>query len=239
MDNPPSAAELTRSEAEIARLVAIHCVDPTGKADPILDGVIEPARYVQAPVKILWILKEPWDGADHSGGGWNLCGLLSTRARDMMKGSTFRNIYYVTYGMLKGVRDWNSIPYPKNDPDAAATLQSIAFINAKKLPGPRRGSKPDGILSAYEKSREIIRRQITAYRPDVVLGCAPHMPRIIDDMAGERSPGRRRSGHVRHLNLSGTIYMEVFHPAQVSIRHADYVADILRAFDDERERLAR
>lgn len=32
MDTPPStAAEPTRSEAEIARLVATHYVDPTGK----------------------------------------------------------------------------------------------------------------------------------------------------------------------------------------------------------------
>lgn len=143
-----SVAELISSEAEIARLVAIHCADPTGKADPILDGLIDPVLYVQAPVKILWILKEPWDGDDHSGGGWDLCkNLLKTRSRDMMKRATFRNIYYITHGMFNGTQDWDSIPYPKNDPNAAATLQSIAFINAKKLPGPRRGSKATVVLS--------------------------------------------------------------------------------------------
>ena len=44
------------------------------KNDPITDGVVHEARYLDCFPKILWILKEPWEvGIEETGGGgWSV-----------------------------------------------------------------------------------------------------------------------------------------------------------------------
>jgi len=70
----------------------------------------------------------------------------------MAKGPTFQPIIYTTYGIFNRVWSWDDMPYISAAPDMALLLRSIAFINAKKLPGLTRAND-DEVLSAYHAAR--------------------------------------------------------------------------------------
>ena len=66
---------IKNEEAKIDELVKKTYIDPINpKACPITDGAIDATLYAKAPLKILWILKEPWENPDASGavGDWSL-----------------------------------------------------------------------------------------------------------------------------------------------------------------------
>src|ERR1700677_3890117 len=107
-----TVANLEQAEVEIKRLIKEVYVDERGKADPIFDGVVKINRYVLCPTRMLWILKEPWDGPDSSGGGWSLVSnsLAIWPVSDLSQ-STFHPIIYITNGILKEVWDYNAMPW--------------------------------------------------------------------------------------------------------------------------------
>ena len=54
------AEHIQTEEAKIDELIKKTYVDPVNpNLKPILDGAVDAALYAKAPVKILWILKEP------------------------------------------------------------------------------------------------------------------------------------------------------------------------------------
>ena len=218
--------QLELSERAIRAAVDRIFIDPTGKAEPIYDGVVDPERYCAAPSKILWILKEPWDGDDRSGGGWSITqDLLRAKTAEMAKGPTIQPIIYVSYGILNQVWTWADMEYIRDDPEMAQVLHSIAYINVKKLPG-LKTSKDSEILSAYQTSREAIHQQIAAYQPDFVIGCRPHMAAIMTDI-GIASDDIFSNDSARWATKEGTTFIDVYHPAQTTITRDRYIDDIL------------
>jgi len=219
--------QLTNEEEAIRECVSRSYVDPSGAALPVYDGVVNPSVYLAAPTRILWILKEPWDEDDRSGGGWSLTeDLLNQRPFEMAKGPTFRSIIYVAYGILNRIRHYAEMPRISTAKDMALLLRSIAFINAKKLPGLKR-SNNDEILDAYRASREIILKQIQTYDPNYILGCRPHISVIMQDLGG-RPEDIAVHNKVRYFQFSDNcLLLDVFHPAQTTIGREQYVDDIL------------
>ena len=225
--------QLIKQEREIHDSVTRLCVDPTGKADPIYDGVADPASYLAAPARILWILKEPWDGDDRSGGGWSLTqDLLNQRPAEMAKGRTFQPITYVTYGIFNRVWSRKDMPLIRSKPEMAFLLRSIAFINVKKLPGLKRSNNGE-ILQAYRASRDIILQQISAYQPDYILGCRPHMSAIVEDL-GATTAEITIQNSVRHAKIGNCLLFNVYHPAQHTISRDRYINDILEVVASKR-----
>ena len=221
-----SPEQIEISERAIRTEVDRVFIDPTGKADPIYDGVVDPLLYCGATAKILWILKEPWDGDDRSGGGWSITqDLLRAKTAEMSKGPTIQPIIYVTYGILKQIWTWAGMDYIRDDPAMAQVLHSIAYINVKKLPGFKKSNDAE-ILSAYATARELISRQIDAYQPDYVIGCRPHMAAIMTDRGF--APGDVASNEsARWATKDGTTFIDVYHPAQTTITRDRYIDDIL------------
>ena len=219
--------QVKEAEAEIRRLVTEVYVDERGKADPVFDGIISSERYLVCPFKMLWILKEPWDGPDSSGGGWSLITdqLATWPVRDLSQ-STFHPIIYITFGVLKGVWDYDAMPWVSKMSDAEDVIRSIAFINAKKLPGATRGAHHPTILKWYRRGADIIDRQINAYSPEIVFGCAPHFREIML-RAGIQTDIIRSHGCVKFAHASGRLFLEVYHPGQTQVKRVDYVNDAL------------
>ncbi len=61
--------ELFRASCtEIDQLIWTKCLDSSGKSEPIIDGIFNIEMYQKEPLRILWILKEPYDD---DGGGWS------------------------------------------------------------------------------------------------------------------------------------------------------------------------
>lgn len=214
------------SERAIRTEVDRVFIDPTGKAKPVYDGVVDPLLFCGATAKILWILKEPWDGDDRSGGGWSITqDLFRAKTAKMSKGRTIQPIIYVTYGILNQIWTRAGMDYIRDNPAMAQVLHSIAYINVKKLPG-LKGSNDAEIMSAYANARKLISMQIDAYQPDYVIGCRPHMAAIMTDR-GFAAGDIANNGSARWATKEGTTFIDVYHPVQWRIKRDRYIDDIL------------
>jgi hypothetical protein len=235
--NHMNAEHIKNEEAEIDKLVEDKYKDPANSnLRPIFDGAIDATLYARAPVRILWILKEPWEERDINGGagGWSLRALLNEKPEIFSK-NTHRYVYCVSFGLLKATRDWAVIRNSQKDADFKTLFRSIAHINVKKLPNRRNAPASNkDVMRGYEMGRDVIRRQIDLYKPDVVFGCSPHMPAIIRDLSGGTARPAR-TGHATHCRIGDTIFISGYHPAQRIITKEKYVLGMLKAYDAEKQ----
>ena len=89
--------------------------------DPMYDGVIDLKSYCQAPLKILWILKEVNDD-----GGYDQRKsfrdeiTMSTRGRGWWR--TLDPIIYVSYSILNNFPTWQKMDYISDNPEMINVL---------------------------------------------------------------------------------------------------------------------
>ena len=218
------------AEARIrSRIDEIYC-DPRGLAEPIYDGVVDAALYCGTSPRVMWILKEPWDDVDSSGGGWSLTtDFLAKKRISEISHSTFHPIIYITYGLLNGLHSYDALPWIHDMENPEEILHRLAFINAKKLPGVTRGAYGPLIMEWYCRGREVIHDQIDSYAPDIIFGCAPHMPAILDDRIEGWRDRIRSLNSADSIHHEGRTYVHIYHPGQTQISRAKYVDDALEA----------
>lgn len=230
--------EISAAEKRIRSSIDRTYCDPDHKSHPIYDGVISPELYCNSSPRIMWILKEPWDGENSTGGGWSLCSdLLASKRVSELGHHTFHPIIYIAYGLYNNKSDYDYMPWVRDMPDAESILRSIALINAKKLPGVTRGAYSPTILKWYRIGRDIINEQIDAYRPDIVFGCSPHMPEILDARIDNWRDKIRSSGSASFVTHNNMLYVHVHHPGQSKpkLTRKIYVEDALQAVALARE----
>ena len=110
----------------------------TSKSQPIYDGLYSAEMYWKSPLRIMWILKEPYDEFDKrtgkpEGGAWSITKDLFHNPEDFARNKTGQMVIYTSYGILNNLK-WNKIDYIYDDPDIPRILQTIAFINLSKMP---------------------------------------------------------------------------------------------------------
>ena len=54
------------------------------KCNIISDGIVNPKEYDESEIKILWILKEPYDKDNEGAGGWPITDLLNDKDNDFV-----------------------------------------------------------------------------------------------------------------------------------------------------------
>lgn len=221
---------LIESEARIRKLIESTYVDPTGRAEPIFDGVVNVDLYCSSPFRVMWILKEPWDEENSTGGGWSLCSdILAVKPVASLGHATFHPIIYIAYGLFHGPMSFADMPWIKEMENPEDVIRRLAFINAKKLPGVTWGAYGPLILEWYSRGKQIILGQIEAYCPDVVFGCAPHFPAILDDLDCDWRSRVRSVGSADYVWQKETLFVHVYHPGQTQITREKYVNDALNA----------
>jgi hypothetical protein len=225
--NPES---LLGQEAAFRGLVESIYIDPSGRSEPIFDGVINVNLYCSSPLRVMWILKEPGDEENSTGGGWSLCSdALAVKPVAALGQATFHPIIYIAYGLFHGPMSFADMPWVRDMENPEDVIRRLAFINAKKLPGVTWGASSPLILEWYCRGKQIILGQINAYCPDVVFGCAPHFPAILDDLdCGWRSRVRA-AGSARYVWHGDVLFIQVYHPGQTQISREKYVDDALNA----------
>jgi len=225
--NPES---LLGQESAFRDLVESVYVDPTGRAEPIYDGVINVNLYCSSPLRVMWILKEPWDEENSTGGGWSLCSdVLAVKPVATLGQATFHPIIYIAYGLFHGPMSFADMPWVRDMENPEDVIRRLAFINAKKLPGVTRGAYGPLILEWYSRGKQIIMGQIKAYCPDVIFGCAPHFPAILDDLDCGWRNRVRSVGSADYVWLKDTLFVQVYHPGQTQIKREKYVDDAMNA----------
>ena len=218
--------------AQIDHQVCQSFIDPLGKSSPITDGIVDIELYSKAHLKILWILKEPYDTEEDgvpAGGGWSLTqdviGRWDFHLRIKRTQSTWHPIIYISYGLLNGFMPFEAMDKIANNPEMVKILRNIAAINVKKLPGLTRTPDFSAISDAYTKHKDILLQQLSVYNPDVIIG-ASTMPLFYNDLDIDRSK-IQKAGCINYIVKNKKIYIDAYHPAQTTVQRSQYVNDII------------
>lgn len=154
----------------------IASVVPENGRKPIPDGITNPELYAKAPVKILLILKEPYDKmADGSvgEGEW--------KHDEYLNDLTFDEIYYHRKPTEKRVSKlvsciFRNISYSElsksnlSEDEIMNDFKSIAWINVGKYPAPGNTASPDSrVRQQYGFWKDILFKQISAYQPEIII----------------------------------------------------------------------
>lgn len=198
--------------------------------EPLYDGIVDIDMYLESKYKILWVLKEPYDG---DGGGWHLC--KDFLARDdfyhRMQGSrpTWHPVIYISYGILNGFAKFDDMNWIRDNHDMAKIIRSVAVINVKKIPGGKRTYDFNIIKDAYNRHKDILHEQIKLYNPDIIIGGAT-MDLFFHDL-GISSEDIKSNNSVRYAVKDGKIYLAAYHPAQTTVKRHIYVDDIISVIE--------
>lgn len=144
---------------------------------PIPDGIINPTFYNEAPIKILLILKEPYDICGNKTSHIDDINELTFEEIHVWKGrntekristiisNVFHNLSYDEFHNLIKDKDKTNAEVKKR---IEKDLKSIAWINVGKYPGGT--SSPNSrVRKQYQIWREILFKQIETYSPDVII----------------------------------------------------------------------
>jgi hypothetical protein len=232
------SSQLTEQIHSINRRIDDLYYEEGQKVFPIYDGIVMVDLYLQAPYRLLWILKEPWDevvNGEAEGGDWSMTTDLLARddfyTKSRVSRGTWDPVIYSTYSILNGFLPWEEMEYIRDEPSMANVIRQIAFINIKKTPGLRQGTTNQSIIGHYEKyKKEIIHPQIDLFAPHLVIGCAPAMESIMNHYGcsgtaiKSSASGQTWYGVGQSLN-----FIYVFHPNQRKFSRKQYVTEIIDA----------
>jgi hypothetical protein len=180
---------------------------------PIVDGIIDVEKYLEAKYKILWMLKEPHDEwvtvrktGQRRNGGWNLAegySILAMEDINKKERLVARRIMKATYRIL---------PETQNPLEA---FKSIACINIKKIPGGRY-SEQKKIEKAYNEHKDLLKEQIETYNPDIVI-CGNTLPYLSMDnyfvKDNRKAFGANPKSRYCYYALNDRLYINTYHPA--------------------------
>lgn len=139
---------------------------------PIYDGLYSAELYWNSPLRIMWILKEPYDDFDKEtgkpiGGDWSITKDLFNSPYKFGTNKTGEMVIYSTYGIINN-KKWADMDYLYDDDSIPRVLQKIAYINLSKMPA-YSTSKDGNLWKKYSQWREISLKQIKMYEPNVLI----------------------------------------------------------------------
>ncbi len=168
----------------------------------IRDGIVNCEEYCNAPIKLLFVLKEVNGGKD-----WDL--------RDFLKDGGRKQTWNVVARWVEGIFNLNK-DYPwneleeNNDIRRKEKLKYICAINLKKTSG-KDVADNSIIYDTALNNREMLKNQISLYCPDIVICCGTDSAYI---KVTEANPEWKmtRHGIWYYIEPSGTIVVAYSHP---------------------------
>jgi len=145
------------------------------------DGTLNIAEYRNAPVRIVWLLKEALYGG-------NLSDQLEHSIKETRYSPTWLTMAYPAYAVINGWKSgvftkWEDVP--SLDKGVLKILRQIAVVNVKKeVCVAKNGlSKDAEIRNAYKENRELVNRQIADLDADIIVFGYPNaLYRIVNDV---------------------------------------------------------
>lgn len=203
----------------------------------IEDGIHSPERYFQSDLRIAWMLKEPYDDNNGTGGGWALYEMFDDENQYVRFSgghrATWHPITYVSYALQNGFLRWGDMSYIRNDHQMLEVLKELAFINAQKLPSLNlTRTNWNDLHNSIESYHDLLKRQIELLDPNVLIfGNTFHLYR--KHLGLENIP-LIEHGSVKYIEHSGKIYIDAYHPSQRTVKREDYVNDIIDVVENWR-----
>ena len=199
--------------------------------EPVIDGIVSIEEYIKTHPKILWVLKEPYDEADGTGGGWQLVRDFPKDDQDNYifgnSSSTWHPIIYICYGILNNYRVFNEMPEITANSKMHQILNKIAVINIKKTPG-QTATDYKSLDEAFKANKDILFKQIETYDPDIIIG-GNTLGYFFNEM-GILLNQFTDSDPVYYYKKDGKLFINAYHTAQRNTVDKDlYVNEIISA----------
>lgn len=136
---------------------------------PIYDGVADIESYLKTSLKIMWVMKEPYDDKDENGrpigGGWYMWEAFERE--NAWKQKSWKGMTYAVYGFRNNLY-WDKLPAIRQNKNMLDELKSVAYINMSKMPG-LNDTKDSQAQSYYNLWKDILHKQMEVYEPDVFI----------------------------------------------------------------------
>ncbi len=169
--------ELTSKEEEIQREIKDVAEKHNlfrDNYEPIFDGIYSSEKYLSASLRIMWILKEPYDEIDEDGvtggGGWSIPKHLFKEPEYdyYSKGKlTAKIVTRLSYCILND-KKFSESKCINGVPNIADSLQNIAYVNINKMPA-RTSTNDASLYEKYQIWKPVLLKQIESYSPDIII----------------------------------------------------------------------
>jgi hypothetical protein len=139
---------------------------------------------------------------------------------------TFSLLLRVTHGIFNGFPQWESLPSVNKI--ETHTLESIAYINLKKLPG---GARANGAMvdDAYKQSKGLILEQIRVFKPHIVICCGMTLRLLRPDLGMPNEEVNKDNEYAHYTKHNFIVFIDTYHPAQISIKHRVHYEAVIDA----------
>lgn len=189
------------------------------------DGIIDLQSFCQAPLKILWILRE-FNEVSHARqcGGDIRYDLRNLADPHHPQAPTFWRGYYRTYGLIAKI-SWSllnggQLPSKPARVLAQEVLDKIAVVNPKKWAGGA-NIDPKEIARFYRQNKDLLHLQIEAINPDIILN-ASGQSEVFKDLQPALPAIHSGSFSFARQQQSQRVLINVYHPNQKKISHELY-----------------
>ena len=187
----------------------------------VTDGAVNACLYDQSPIKVVFVLKE----ANAEGESWDLRKFLRGGGRtewDPTWVPVARWAYAIAH--LSDETEWSELK-PMPQCRRASALGSIVAVDLKKTPG--RGSANDNRIKEFvQHNQDMLRRQLSLYNPDYVIGCGI-TDILFPDVLGKPNWSTTSRG-IRYASIAeanspltntSSVYFDYYHP-NARVRHS-------------------
>ena len=230
--------EISDAQIRIERLIAQKAKELHGDGEdslmPIYDGVCDPEKYLKSSPRIMWILKEAYDGIDDDGnpfgGGWHISKDWTAENIEPTKSQTWQPMMYAIRALTEE-NYWEVLPWIRDDRETYMKhLMSCAYINVNKMPAK---IKSGDLSKAFDIWENIITEQILAYKPKVIIfGNTFEYFRACNffvDMNECNGVENKTGVYTTQINGQPIILIDAYHPNQRLLSRQDYVDSIVES----------
>ena len=198
----------------------------------IYDGVMNPHNYYSGQIRLAWMLKEPYDSEDGTGGGWSYFDMFpegkNLYLETFNKGhkSTWHPMIYISHSIHNNFPKWEEMKYIREDHSMCDVVRQVAFINAQKLPAKSYTSTHyNDLWESVSQYADILKDQIELLDPNVLI--FGNTIELYKDILNLDLKNLQRSGTCQYIQKEGKIFISAYHPSQRTIPRDQYVNDIV------------
>lgn len=201
---------------------------------PIYDGIVDIPSYINSPIKIMWVLKEPYEEKDGKGGGWKLGeDLLDKKKRNeviLRKLPAMQVMTYIIYGVFYN-KLFEEMKKIRQEPEMSEVLTHIAWINLSKMPSyTYTHSKSDSLRNEYNTWKNILLDQIHNYKSDVILfgNTFNYFKNDIID----KNVTIKKGENINYFIKNKQLFIDAYHPNQRNLKRKVYVNEIIKTIKE-------
>src|SRR5690606_29815156 len=109
--------EFEQERTILNQLMEERMNEPENDRYIIYDGVMKPDLYFNNKIRLAWMLKEPYDEEDGTGGGWNYFDMFPEGQNlyevQFNRGhkTTWHPMIYISYSIFNNFQKWEEMEY--------------------------------------------------------------------------------------------------------------------------------